>query len=75
MPLGFPDASFTATDDTVSGVFSYVILLPPLVKLNTDFTRSWFASSDLSAITSCSTIVLPLLSQRRKHKVLFIVCI
>lgn len=64
MPSFLPVSSFTNTDEVVRFSFSYFMLL--LDKINMEVTRSWFAFSVLFAITSCSTIVLPLLSQRRK---------
>lgn len=70
MPSFLPESSLTNTDEVVRFSFWYFMLL--LDKINMDVTRSWFAFSVLFAITSCSTIVLPLLSHRRKNKVLLI---
>lgn len=54
----------TDTDEGVINSFAYDMLPSPLDKLITAATISCFASSLLSVITSCSTIVLPFLTTR-----------
>lgn len=71
MPSSFPVSSLTNTDEVVRFSFSYTMLL--LDKINMDATRSWFAFSVLFAITSCSTIVLPLLNQKMKMLTTYII--
>lgn len=66
MPSCFPVSSLTNTDDVVRFSLRYSMLL--LDKINMDATISWFAFSVLFAITSCSTIVLPLLSKKKRKR-------